>query len=132
VKCDTATADGFGDTITSDAVDITGATSVLCCVDLGAIAATGTATIQVTECATSGGSYTDITGATIAAAADDDNKILFLEVVNPTLQYLKIDVDRATANSAINTMFCICNVAHGVLPVVQDATVAATPTRHVG
>lgn len=106
---------------------------MLCCVDLGTIAATGTVALQVTECATTGGTFTDISGATVSAAADDDDTILFLEVLSPRLPFIRIDVDRGTANSTINTMFCVINQGQGNFPVTQSATpyaVAATPTRH--
>ena len=131
VKADTNTTAGTTDTITSDAVEVAGAQSVLCIVDLGTITANGTATLQVTECDTSNGSYTDITGATAAAADDDDDTYLAVEVVKPKQRYIKIDCDRATANVVLGGMYAIVSKRKQA-PITQGATAAAAPAVVLG
>jgi len=117
-------------TITSDSVAVSGAKSVLCCVDLGAIATAGTSSIQVTECVTVDGTFTDIAGATITADDGDDYKLMCLEIVHPRKNFIRIDIDRATADSSINAMFCIINQGQGMLPVTQPSSLASPPTIH--
>lgn len=127
VKADTATAAGTDDTITSDAVEVDGAESVLCLVCVGTVTATGTIAIQVTGCDTSGGSYTNITGATAAGTDADDDVVFAIEVVRPKLKYLKIAVTRATANVVIDTMVCVIQKNKNA-PITQGATVGDTPS----
>ena len=68
--------DANGTTATAVAVDCIGASDVAILVQIGNIAANMTA-LKVTECDTSGGSYTDITGAafTNPTAAGSDNTL---------------------------------------------------------
>lgn len=61
-------------TVTGSAIDTRGFDEILYVVNAGTFTATGDATITITECDTSGGTYAAITGAAfseIAAASDD-------------------------------------------------------------
>lgn len=58
-----------------------------------------------------------------AMADDDDNQICILEVVNPGKRYLKLTVERATANAVLDGV--IVELFHAQQrPVTQDAGVS--------
>lgn len=66
---------GDGATVTGDAIDTKGWRWVEFQLSLGTNAATSNGTFKITGADTSGGSYTDITGATTVVAPTDDNGI---------------------------------------------------------
>lgn len=93
--------DANGTTATAIAVDTIGASEVAILVPIGNIAANMTA-LKVTECDTSGGSYTDITGAAFtnptAAGSDNTISVCYLNYRNGSRKrYLKVT---ATAGAA--------------------------------
>jgi len=64
--------------------------------------------------------------ATTAAAADaDGTKLLVLDVVKPTLRYLKPVLDRGTANAVLDGIISI-RYKGSKSPVTQGSTVAAS------
>lgn len=82
------------------AIDMTGGTQPTDgrCALLGQVGATtGTVVFQVSESATSGGSYTDISGATLSFTATDDNTAQVISF-SRSLRYLKV-----TATCGANT-----------------------------
>lgn len=87
--------------VTGNAIDARGFDRALFILQLGAVTSGGKLTFNVQECATSGGTYTDIANATIGAAAvlltgKSDNEI-FLDVpVNEG--FLKVQYQRTTQN----------------------------------
>jgi hypothetical protein len=89
-----------GTTVSGTAVDTQGAAEVVISVNLGTFTATGTADVTVTECATSGGTYTAITGATFAqftTSNDADTYKGRIKIGAGRLRYMKIKVVQATA-----------------------------------
>lgn len=81
-------------TALTDAVDMSRMHQVAFVLLLGAIGATDTLDLKVTECATSGGTYTDIAGKAITQlSAADDNKQAVINVrgseLTPGHRYLK-------------------------------------------
>ena len=73
------------------ACDMTGTQGpIRAIIQLGAISDTSTAVVTFTECATSGGSYTAITGApTVTLSATGDNAVTVSDLFERKLQYLK-------------------------------------------
>lgn len=102
------TAAGTDETeVTGNAIDARGYDRALFMLDLGAVTATGTLTFNVQECATSDGTYADITGADLGATAlvltgKSDDKILMDVPVR--LGYLKVQYQRGTANVEIDAL----------------------------
>jgi len=129
VVADTATAAGTT-AITSDAVNVQGADSVLCIVSLGAITSTGTCALSVTESTTSGGSYTPITGATASATDADGETVLMTEIIRPKMGFIKIVATRAVANVVLKGIYAIVQ-RNGKYPTTQT-TAADTATVVVG
>jgi len=92
-------ADGQGDP-DSSRVDMSGFDGVMFICELGTIDGGGTVTMVAKQAAT------DIvgdalSGASVAAADDDDNKLLAIDIFRPTDRYLGVSLTRAVANSVI-------------------------------
>lgn len=76
--------------------------------------------------------YADITGMATAAAADaDSNKILALEVNRPQKRWIRVVVNRATANAVIDGVVAHQSGAKKV-PVTHDATTVSQTKTGVG
>ena len=102
-----ATAAGTSDINGAD-IDMTGYEGARCVVALGALTGTQVTLLKAEEADDNGsgaaGSYTAITGAATAAAADaDSNKLLVLEVFRPKKKWLRFVVDRGTANAVVDS-----------------------------
>ncbi len=116
---------GFGDTLSSDILDMTGYEGVMLIADLGDQAATAVATLtaqQDTDAA--GGTMATLTGsvAHTFAAADGDDDLLVLDVYKPTERYIRAQLQRATANITVKSIIAI---QYGAMkaPVTQSTTV---------
>ncbi len=106
-----------------------GADSVTFVAQFGALTST-----QVTELkaqmgsAADGSDMADIAGSHTGPLADaDSNDVLALEVVRPTLRYVRCVVVRGTANAAIDSVLAILAMPRQK-PVTQPATVIASQT----
>ena len=107
----------------SAAVDMAGYEGVLFVVSLGAITTTGIATVKVSQCDTSGGSYADLTGTSVASTADGDAQgLILVEVINPLERYLKVTVTTATANVEIDSVTAI-KFGAKAMPITENADV---------
>ena len=100
---DAYTASGSYDKLT-DAIDMSLWGRVAFVVTAGDIEDTGTVDFKVTECATSGGSYTDLSGKAITqlTTADDDKQAVIevsADEVGSGMRYLKGALKTATAAS---------------------------------
>lgn len=91
---------------TSSAVDMAGFEGVRFIVALGASVATAVAAVKASQCATVGGSYNDIAGSlgTAFTPTTDDNKVWVTDVYRPTKRFVKCIVNRATANTTIDSV----------------------------
>jgi hypothetical protein len=116
------------DTLTGTAIDTQGFRRVKFMALFGAIEPGAVCTFKVQgHDDSSFGAATDITDATITVAADDDNQVAVIEVVNPTeaLRYLRPAVVRATANITVDAI--ICELSDGdQYPAEQSATYVST------
>jgi hypothetical protein len=113
----TACAAGTSD-VTSDAIDTAGFTGCCFIVPMGTIAGTAVTSIKVQQCDTSGGSYADLTGTAQTIADTDDDKLFYVDILRPREQYLKLVLDRGTANAT----------AGGIIAVLYGAR--TKPTTH--
>jgi hypothetical protein len=117
--------------VTSAAIDTAGFRSLMVTVENGA--ATGTPSsytvdAKVQECATSGGSYTDISGAAITQISAD-NKSAQIRVdglgTNARKRYIKVVVTPALTGGSTPKALVAANVLFGVpqvAPVSNSAT----------
>lgn len=71
---------------------------------IGAVTGGGTVTLKAQQSSDNGSldAWADITGATVQTDSTGANKVLTLEVVKPTKQYVRPVVVRATQNSVID------------------------------
>ncbi len=93
--------------ITSSALDMAGYDGVLFIVPLGTIVSGAVTSLKLTDCTTTGGSYNDVIGTNQTIADTDDDKVLYLDVQRPALQFLKLVVTRGTQNATIGGIFAI-------------------------
>ena len=112
--------------VNSNAVDMQGFESVLFVVAFGTIDAGAVTSIKVQESddASFSTAY-DIEGSRVSIADDEDNKLLIIEVHKPLRRYVRVVVDRGTANAVIDGAIAL-QFGVGYLPVTQDSTVAAS------
>lgn len=118
----TAGAAAFTD-VTSDAVDTAGFESCCFIVPMGTVAATAVTSIKVQQCDTSGGSYADLVNTSVTIADSDDDKTFYVEVSRPREQFLKLVVDRATANATVGGIIAVLSGA-GLKPVSHGTGVS--------
>lgn len=107
--------------VNSTGVDMTGYYGCAFVVQLGVVDATGTGTAIINGSADNV-TYTDLTGSSVAWTATDDDKVVIVEVTNPLLRYVRVELTRATADSTIDGILAIQHGA-SVMPVTQPATV---------
>lgn len=119
-------AAGTGDTLTGTAIDTQGYRRVKFIAKFGAITAGATTTFKIQRDDNSGfTSATDVPSATLSVAADDDNQVAVIEVVNPTERYLRAAVVRADQNVVVDAIVAmLCEGEQ--YPVSQSATLVST------
>jgi len=96
-------------TVTSDAIDMQGFESVTFVVAFGAIVAGAVTSVKVQQSSDDGASdaYADLEATSVTVADDDDNGLVYIEVVRPRERYLKCLVLRATQNSTVDGIIAV-------------------------
>jgi hypothetical protein len=98
-KLNDATAAGTS-AINSGVVDMAGFDGCVFLTSTGTVLATGTATIKVQQDAAVGmGAAADLLGTSQAFVDTDDNKSVAVDIKRPLERYLRLVINRATANS---------------------------------
>lgn len=111
--------------VNSSAIDMQGCLGATIQIALGAIVSTGTFSANIEHSDATGSGWAAISGLTVAVDADtDDNKLLVVDVVEPTKRYLRVAIDRGTANSSVDSIVAIKQKRSQ--PVTQGSTVEAT------
>lgn len=88
--------------ISGTTLDMAGFDSVACVIRLGAITASAVTTVKWQQDTDSGmGAAADLTGTSMTIADTDDDSIVITEVIKPLERYVRVYVDRATANAVI-------------------------------
>lgn len=106
-------------------LDMTGFESVLIVVVFGPIVGTAVTGIRAQrDTDAAGGTMADIEGTAVAVADDDDEKTFYLDVIRPGEQYVRVVVDRATANATVRAAFYIQYDAHEHPVAAHGATVS--------
>lgn len=112
------------------AIDTQGLENILFILMAGDLGASATLAFKITECDTSGGTYTDITGASATtltqASPNDSNKAAAVELKRGdwTKRYLKCVATVGTATSDVAVI--AIGWGPGQFPVTQPAYVAET------
>lgn len=88
--------------VTSDVIDTQGYEGVEVLTGFGAITSSAVTSVKLTQCDTSGGTYADLAGTSIAVADDDDNQMTHHVLFRPLERYIKVVTDRGTANAVID------------------------------
>jgi len=122
-------------TVTSSGVDCAGYDGVMFFILPGTIDATGTVSAKCQQSSDDGSAdaYADLTGATLAWTAADDNKLGVIQVEKPREKWVNCVVTRATANSVLNPIIAVRYKARGPQPVPaaqaaeQGHTVVVSP-----
>lgn len=113
-----AAATGVG-----NAVDTLGFEDCLVILDTGT-ANTGLSTCKITECDTSGGSYTDITGAAFTAITTSNDVALYVGRINLEKRKRYLQFSYVSAGTVTDAT-CIFLLTSGqVVPVTQQNTVS--------
>lgn len=120
----TAVAAGITVITPSTAIDMQDFDSCTFVAVFGAIVVTGVQSVEVHESDSPSSGFTALAGSKIVVADSDDDKAVFVEIHRPLKRYLKMVVNRATANSTLNAIIAIQSQAK-LVPVSHDATVLA-------
>lgn len=119
----TVTAGAAGATdITGTVIDTANFEGVAFIVQLGAIVSGAVTSIKVQECATSGGTFTDVTGATLTIADTDDEDIKVIDYRRPAERYVLLYVDRATQNATLSAIAALYGSRDKIVTQVAAST----------
>ena len=96
----------------------------------GAIVATAVTSIEVHTSSDDGvaDAYTALLGTKVVVADTDDNKLFYVEVLRPRERYLKLIVNRATANATLDGITAIQSGPESIPTTHDSATVGGGET----
>jgi len=116
--------------VASDIIDMAGFDAVQFMVGFGAITSGAATSINVQQGAVSTLSdAADLAGTSITVADTDDNKVAVTEIIRPAERYLRLEILRATQNSAVDFALALLYGARNV-PVTHDSATVITPEVH--
>lgn len=125
-----ATAAGTTD-VNGTVVDMKGFDACTFIVGFGTITVAAVSGIHVQQGELANGSdMADLVGTSVSVADTADNQIVAVEVTQPRERYLRVVVDRATANAVIDFGIAIQTSAQ-VEPVTHDATTVVGAEHHL-
>ena len=105
-------------------LDMAGFESCTFIASFGTLTANQVTSVEVHQCDTVAGTYAAIAGSNSGPLDDDDDdKLVVVTVVRPREQFLKVVINRATANAVIDGVVAIQSPAHKA-PVSHAASVA--------
>lgn len=114
--------------VNSSVLDLLGDFDVNIVIDMGAVTATGTGTFQLQRSDDGSTGWTNITGASYAWTDADTNKTVTLCVSEVVNRYIRVAIDRNTANTVISGIKAYCSPrAQAVTQVVTANQNAAQP-----
>ena len=116
--------------INSDAIDMAGWEGVMFFTTVLAITSAAVTSINAAQSITSGGSYADLKGSKVVIADDDDNQSFFLDIYRPTKQFVRLEVARATQDSAFGEIYAL-QYGPRKRGIVQNVTDKVTGELHV-
>ena len=96
----------------------------------GAIVSGAATSIKV-QSSSDDSTFNDLTGTSVTVADDDDNQIVYVDVVKPLERYLRIRVVKATQNSTVDGIFAEAYDGRIQSSTDDATTVSASSERHV-
>lgn len=117
--CSGAVAEGSGDDVAGDAVDVTGAADVAFLVTLGADVVGNTCLLEGSNTSAAAG-FAQILGASVAGGSGE---LVVLELVNPLFRWVRPVVNRAGGAAAISSMVALVRAKRQ--PATHGESVAA-------
>lgn len=119
-----AAAAGTSD-INCTSVDMAGYDAVTFIASFGTLTSTQVTSLKLQH-SDDNSSFSDVTsGATSALADGDSNKLLVASYLKPTKRYVRVVVDRGTANAVVDGVIALQHRARSI-PVTQSSTVSQT------
>ena len=115
--------------INSDSIDMEGFEGVLFFVTVLAITAAAVTSINAAQSGDDS-SFDDLKDSKIVIADDDDDETFVLDIYRPTDRYLRLEVARATQNSAFGEIYALQYGARK--NVTQNVAGKVTAELHVG
>lgn len=124
----TAVAAGTSD-IESNIIDMANFDGVLFITSFGAITASAVTSVKVQQDTDSaGGTMADLEGSAQTVADDDDDQCVVHDLYKPLERYVRVVVDRGTANAVLNSIVAV-QYRGSKAPATNDAaTVVALKT----
>jgi hypothetical protein len=131
VRHSAAVAAGATTITPSAGVDTKGFDSCMFVAAFGAIVSGGAVSIEIHQSGDDGVAdpYSALAGSKVTVADDQDGKLAYVEIVQPTKRYLKCIVNRATQNATLDSIVAILS-GPKVLPTVHDAASVAAGETH--
>ena len=114
--------------INSDSVDMAGYEGVLFFTTVLAITSGGLQSINGAQ-SSDDSNFDDLLGSKVTIADDDDDQTFFLDIYRPEDRYVRLEVARATQNSAFGEIYAIRYGARE-LPVDNNVTDLVTGEQH--
>ena len=114
--------------ITTSSVDMQGFDQVEFLISFGSIVATALTSVRAQQ-SDDDVTYADLAGTSIVVSDTDDNKVVVLEINEPTKRYVRLVVARAIANATVDGIIAIQTRAN-IEPVTHDATTVAGSEFH--
>lgn len=94
-------------------IDMAGFEGVLMVVTFGTITATAVTSIKAQrDTDVAGGTMADIEGTAQTVADDDDGKTFMIDLLRPAERYVRVVVDRGTANAVVRAAYYLRYGAH--------------------
>lgn len=117
----TAVAAGTTD-VNSDIIDMANFDGVMFVTALGTLTSTAVTSVKLQQDTdVAGGTMADLEGSAQSFADDDDDKIVVHDLYKPLERYVRVVVDRGTANAVINSIVAI-QYQGSKAPCTNDAT----------
>ena len=114
----------------SSIIDMSGWDGVLFLAAFGVITATAVTSIKVQQDTDpAGGTMADLAGTAVTVADDDDNQVAGVDVYRPRERYVRLVIDRGTANAVIDGVVAI-QYRGSKAPSVHDATTVVAIETH--
>lgn len=101
-------------------VDMSGFDAVAFVAAFGTITSSAVTSIKV-QGSSDNSTFVDLEGTSVTVADDDDNQLFIAEVLRPSYRYIRLVIDRGTANAVIDSVTAIQHTPR-YAPVTQPAT----------
>ena len=130
-RASNAVAAGTSD-VNGAVIDMQNFEGCLFAVAFGTITATAVTSIKAQQGDASNLSdATDLAGTAVTVADDDDNQVFYLDIYRPTKRYIRVVVDRGTANAVIDDVLAV-QYGPRNLPTIHNTTTIGGGEVHAG